>query len=190
MRSGKLWMHDVWRESGGYTEGLSVWRMEYRFPRKELHRLGINTIADLRTSQGKLVRTVVGGEGARPWIRVASSETRDCRQDHRPNAPWWQTILAASLEGMPATGPLDVRPKRRESNIEYTEAMLFAYLERWMVQGGGEGLHPEETSLGDFMDVLLARYRESLDAKEMSPQEAIEARRAKMGLKADPLTTR
>jgi hypothetical protein len=92
--------------------------------------------------------------------------------------------------GLPAIGPLDIRTKRRGSDIEHTEAMLFAHFERWMAGGGGEGLHLEEISLEEFVDVMHARYRESLDAKGMSPQEAIEARRIKMGLEADPLTAR
>ncbi len=121
---------------------------------------------------------------------MGAPETRGRRQDHRPDAPWWQMIRVASLEGMFTTGTHHVQPKRREVDVEHTEAMLFAYLKRWMVGGGGEDLDPEATPLEDFAEVLLARYRESLDAKGVSPQEAIEARRIKMGLEVAPLTSR
>jgi len=65
-KSGKGWMRDVWREGGRYTEGFAVWRVEYRFSRKKLRELGINTIADLRVGMGDLVQAVVGDGGAGP----------------------------------------------------------------------------------------------------------------------------
>ncbi len=185
-KSGKGWMRDVWREGGRYTEGLAAWRVEYRFSRKKLRELSINTIADLRVGMGDLVQAVVGDGGAGPWIRIASPDTRGHGQDRRPAAPWWEDIKAASLDGIPATGLLD-EPSQREPDLGHTETMLFAYLEKWMALGGGEGLHPSETPLEEFTDLLARRYSEHLDFKGTSRLEAIDARREKMGLGAFPL---
>lgn len=180
-KSGKSWMRDVWQGGGRYTEGLTVWRIEYRFSRKKLRELSINAITDLRVGMGDLVRAAVGDGGAGSWIRAASPDTRGLGQERRPAAPWWEDIKAAPLDVMPAAGFLD-KPPQREPDLGHTETMLLAYLEKWMVLGGGEGLHPSETSLEEFTDLLARRYSERLDFKGTSRLEAIDARREKMGL--------
>src|SRR4051812_18967835 len=107
---GKTWMNHVWRESPGYKEELTVWRVEVRYARKKLHEQRVNTIADLRERMGNLARSVVGDEDANPWIRVATPETRGRRQDRRKATPWWEEITAAFLEWMPRT-TVDLLPR-------------------------------------------------------------------------------
>ena len=180
-KSGKQWMYDVWREGEQFTEGLEVWRVESRFFRKKLRELGVNTISDLRHRMGNLMQAVVGNDkGAHSWIRVASPDTRGRRQDRRPAGPWWEEIRKAFLDGTPPVLPLQ-KPPNLEPNIKHTENMLFGYLDRWMAQGGGEGLNPE-TPLEEFLDLLEERYSNRLQFKGTSLPRAIRAKRADMGL--------
>ena len=176
----ETWMHDVWQASGRYSEGLAVGRVEFRFFRKRLKALGINSIADLQSGLGDLVRFVVGCEETKSWIRVASPDTRGSRQDHRPSATWWKDICEAALDGMPTTRFLDFRPKQ-EPDLAHTEIMLDAYLERFMVLGGGEGLHPE-SPLEEFLGLYKERYLERLDKRGLTLREALEHRRVKLGI--------
>ncbi|MDP9480379.1 MAG: hypothetical protein M3R38_32745, partial [Actinomycetota bacterium] len=80
-------MEEVWRDGGKY-EGGDVWRVECRFFRKMLRGYRVDTVLDLRSGLGNLVRAVVGGAGVKAWLRVASANTRDRRPVRRPAAPW------------------------------------------------------------------------------------------------------
>lgn len=186
-KSRKTWMYDVWRKNAEYAEDLTVWRVEYRLRRKKLRKLGINTIADLRARMGNLIRSVVGGDdGKNAWIRVVSPETRSRRQDRRTAAPWWKKIREASLDETIATvAPNQLRAEGHD--FAHTQKSLFAYLERFMALGAGEGLHPEETSLEEFARLMVVQYSEHLDSMEITRSEAIAARRReKMGLGSTP----
>jgi len=179
--SQKDWMYEVWRESARYEEKLGVWRVELRFRRKKLREFGISTIAELQAALGSLVRGVVGGDEAKPWIRVASSDTRGKRQDHRPSAAWWGEICEAFLESLPETASHLDPAQRGDLRLERDETMVFAFFERWMIQGGGEGLSPASDPHECF-DLLAEKYSEHLASEGLSFEEAIERRAIKMGL--------
>ncbi len=176
----ETWMHAVWEASGKYTEGLAVGRVEFRYFRKRLKALEVNSIADLQSGLGDLVRFVVGCEEAKSWIRVASPDTRGSRQDHRPSATWWKEICEAALDGMPTTRFLNCRPKKGP-DLAHTEIMLDAYFEKFMMQGGGEGLHPE-SPLEEFLGVYKEGYLERRAKRGLTQREALERRRVRLGI--------
>ncbi len=98
----KEWIEGVWVESESYDERLPVFRTELRFGRGVLRDFGVNSVADLRSLRGDLMRYAVGGE--RPWFRVASTDPRGRGQDRRGSAPWWREVRGNSIEGLPQTG--------------------------------------------------------------------------------------
>lgn len=180
--SGKTWMLDVWRDSEQFNESLAVLRVEYRFQRPKLQEHGIDTIDDLQRSMGDLVRSVVGDEGVNPWIRFASPDTRDRRQDRRPAASWWKEIKEASMEGVPISGHSIDRSKK-EPDLQHDLATFFAYLERIIAQRVmAEDLHPDDALLDDTVEWLKDLYHLHLASKELDFSQAIKARMLKMNL--------
>ncbi len=184
-KGGNAWMEEVWRDGGEY-EGGDVWRVECRFFRKMLRGYGVDTVPDLRLGLGTLVRAVVGGAGVKPWLRVASANTRDRRSELRPAAPWWEEICQALLDGEPETGlPGDRGMKKPD--LDHTEAMLVAYVARWTALGGGEGFS-SKTSLDDVLDSLKDCITERLDSKGLTFEEAVNRKTGEVRATASPVT--
>ena len=95
--------------------------------------------------------------------------------------------MGADRGGLPGGCARDRRPVGRPEggpDLGHTQTNLFAYFEKWMVSGAGEGLHPVETSPEEYAGLLIEQYFEYLDSKGISRAQAINARRAKMGLGA------
>ncbi len=90
---------------------------------------------------------------------------------------------------MPETGTLEAH-RAEGPNLAHTETMLDAYLERFIVQGGGEGLHPTATPLEEFLDLYKEGYLERLADQGLSREQAIERRGAKMGMAPVPSAAR
>jgi hypothetical protein len=190
--SGKGWMKGVWSLNEAYREDLPVVRIEFRFFRDVLRELklvepttgarrGIDTIADLASSMGDLACHVVGGEGKRPWLRVASEGTRGKPQDRRPAAPWWRRLSEALLEGMPETGRVRL-PGGPSADFERAAKMWGAYTIKLAVLAGSEGL----CDVHDLEDIQGWAAREIfpqvLEAKGFdSFEQAVAAEEAKLG---------
>jgi len=184
--SHKHWMFEVWRnENTQFTESLTVWRIEYRFSREKLRKLGIYSISDLSRGLGNLMYSVLGGEGYKPWMRICSSDTRHLRQDHRPAAPWWEQLKKESLKGMPSTHPIPVL-HHSPPNLKRDTNTFFAYLERLTVYGVAEGRIPEDATPEEVVLLLAEQYSEHLQSKGMSFSDAKNARAERMGLLPTP----
>jgi len=181
--SGKHeWMTQMWAAKESYTADLPVYRAEFQFFRKALRELrrqdpetgqlsGINTIADLRSGVGDLVRYVVGGKGRRAWFRVASPDSRDRRTELRGGAPWWQELARAFLEGMPETGRTRLSAASSSRSFRTTCRAFVAWAVKLAAQARLYGLNPgdsPEEFLGPFARQYLAG---ALEAKGRSSFE-------------------
>ncbi len=118
------WVRQEWAAREAYDEWLPVFRVEVRFFRNVLRQFkredavtgrltGVDSVSDLNSGVGDLVRHVLGdadANGAR--FLVASPDTRKRRSDRRRAAPWWEEIVRAFVENLPGTG----RVRRRSAS--------------------------------------------------------------------------
>lgn len=161
-------MTGIWAAREAYDDQLPVIRIEFRFFRKALRELkvedpltgqlhSIDTLSDLRSSEGDLIRYVVGGDGKRRCFRVASPETRHRRPDRRSAAPWWQEISRSFLEDKRETGR--IRRRSPSSNPDHKRAVreLVTYAVKSAALTRLLGLHPVSSS-SDFLGPVPLQY--------------------------------
>jgi hypothetical protein len=184
-RGKKEWIEDVWMNNKAYDNRLPVIRVELRFFRRflkefqckdpETGRLrGIDTLGDLRPSIGDLVRhVVVGRDGKRPWVSVASPDSRDRNTKCRAPAPWWSDISQAFPEGMPDTGRIRLRSASSSPSYKHTRSMSAAWIVKHAAQARLRGLYPGG-SLESFMEtVLLPETNKWIDEKGFGSWEEV-----------------
>jgi hypothetical protein len=179
-QSGKEWMYEIYRENPKYDESLSVWRVELRFFGQVLRRMGVDTISDVASSLGDLVRVAVGGEGVKPWVKMADPGSRDRRRDHRPTAPWWEQVSASFLEGMPTTGRVRALNSSHPS-YERTLKMWLAYSRRLAAMEKTRGLDVGE-SVDDFTDRGKEYLLEDASSKSLSWPQVVEREAGRLGI--------
>ncbi len=106
LSSGKVWMYEVWRASGNYRPGGTVWRAEIRLWRLGLHQMGVDTIRDLREALGDLVSMAVNPESG-SWFRVGRPEDRHMKgqnSNERKAPDWWLDVAEAFKKGFNVSG--------------------------------------------------------------------------------------
>jgi hypothetical protein len=174
----KEWMREVWAREEAYDESLAVARVEFRFRRELMRQFrcpdpvtgevrSINTIADLRSSEGDLICYVVGGDGTRPWFRVASPDTRQRRSDRREAAVWWKEISRVFLEDLPKTGRIRQRRASSRRDLRRTRRTFIAYAIKAAAQAAIHEPHPAGTA-EDFLGPVAREWLDdSLEARDL-----------------------
>lgn len=77
----RFWMHEVWKLTEGIASGEEVWRFEWQLRRDALKEWGVDTVSDLISVQGDVMR------GLLDWVRFAGAE--EGHDNHRPDLPLW-----------------------------------------------------------------------------------------------------
>lgn len=88
-----------------------IYRLEVKFYRPLLRQLkvgrqgsGIETLTDLETSLGDLLRVAFGDQDHDPWVRFASPGSRNLPPGERLDAYWWALLRRDVLAGRPSSG--------------------------------------------------------------------------------------
>lgn len=166
---------ELWVTAETYDERLPVIRVELRFFRAALRQFrtedrdsgqsrGIDTLADLRSCVGDLIRYVVGKDGKKSWFRVASPDTRHRRSELRGAAPWWQEVSRALLEGAPEAGRTRLLTTSSHPSLQYVGRTSVAYAVKTAALARLLGLHAADSPdnfMGSFQLHLLPGYLEA-----------------------------
>lgn len=115
IKSGKIWMRDVWT-GGGWDGETDVTRFEAQLRRGYLRKLEVSSMEDLDRTIPGIWDDITNG-----WIRM--TEVSEQHNKNRwPTLPWWETIRAArSRYGMDS----GERPLKRH-NPQYEQLIAQA----------------------------------------------------------------
>lgn len=100
MKSGKEYFKDIWARQN-WTEGETVWRLEYQLKRDFLNQMSINSISDLMSMSNDVWKYCT-----HDWLRLAVESPSEENRSRWNTNPVWQFIQQVTFGDGTYTGIL------------------------------------------------------------------------------------
>ena len=117
MKSGKEYLHDLWRRAGWDGE-MPVWRMEFQYKREILDQLGLDGHCSVLEHQGGL-----WSYATTEWLRLCLPNREDETRSRWPVHPLWMAISSVDW-GTPGGPLLRSYTASRAPSMEYLGSRL------------------------------------------------------------------
>ena len=149
-KSGKVYLHPLWRENGWQGEGETVWRMEFQTRREGLPEALRGSARHCLPNLGPWWRYL-----ATDWLRLAAPSDTDATRTRWPTHPCWAQLAMVwnvAPDAPPMTRVTTTRAPSDEAIFQNGLWGLSSFMAR-------EGITDASEGVGEFLHALEEFFR-------------------------------